>query len=83
MDIGAKGVRKMLVKMTTELLNSINNFLDETVVLPPGDWDRKNLLSMSEIHELKRKKRLRIQVSISLTFYEQLSRTKIPKGKKG
>jgi hypothetical protein len=31
------------------MLNSINNFLDETVVLPPGDWDKKNLLSMSEI----------------------------------
>ncbi len=32
-----------------ELLSAINDFLDESVVLPPGDWDRKNLLSMSEI----------------------------------
>ncbi len=32
-----------------DMLNSINSFLDETVVLPPGDWDKKNLLSMSEI----------------------------------
>ena len=43
-----------------ELLNAINNFLDETVVLPPGDWDKKNLLSMSDIMELKRKKRMRL-----------------------
>ena len=41
-------------------MNSINNFLDETVVLPPGDWDRKNLLSMADIMELKRKKRIRL-----------------------
>ena len=39
---------------------AINNFLDETVVLPPGDWDKKNLLSMSDIMELKRKKRIRL-----------------------
>jgi hypothetical protein len=44
-----------------ELLNSINHFLDDTVVLPPGDWDDKNLLSISEIKELKRKKRLRME----------------------
>ena len=39
-----------------ELLNAINDFLDESVVLPPGDWDSKNLLSMSEIDELRRKR---------------------------
>ena len=43
-----------------QLLTAINNFLDETVVLPPGDWDKKNLLSMSDIMELKRKKRMRL-----------------------
>jgi len=32
-----------------------------TVVLPPGDWQKRNLLSMSEIQELKRKKRLRLE----------------------
>jgi len=41
-------------------LNAIKQFLDETVVLPPGNWDKQHLLSMSEIQELKRKKRLRI-----------------------
>ena len=39
-----------------ELLNAINDFLDESVVLPPGDWESKNLLSMSEIHELRNRK---------------------------
>ena len=34
-----------------ELLTAINDFLDSSVVLPPGDWDSKNLLSMSN-HEL-------------------------------
>ena len=29
-------------------------------MLPPGDWDRKNLLSMADIMELKRKKRIRL-----------------------
>ncbi len=42
-------------------MNSINNFLDETVVLPPGNWEKRHLLSMSEIQELKRKKRLRLE----------------------
>ncbi len=32
-----------------EMLTAINDFLDESVVLPPGDWDSKNLLSMAEI----------------------------------
>ena len=36
-----------------ELLTAINDFLDSSVVLPPGDWDSKNLLSMSEINELR------------------------------
>ena len=57
-----------------ELLNSINNFLDETVVLPPGDWDKKNLLSMSEIHELKRKKRLRLEAMERLKQEKAISK---------
>ena len=28
------------VEERKELLNAINDFLDESVVLPPGDWDR-------------------------------------------
>ncbi len=40
-----------------ELLSAINDFLDESVVLPPGDWESKNLLSMSEIQELRKRKK--------------------------
>ena len=40
-----------------ELLTAINDFLDSSVVLPPGDWDSKNLLSMDEINELRNRKR--------------------------
>ena len=57
-----------------ELLNAINNFLDETVVLPPGDWDKKNLLSMSEIHELKMKKRRRLAAMEKLKEEKQLKK---------
>ena len=45
-----------------QLLLSINNFLDETVVLPPGDWDRENQIGLKEILKLKQKKRLRLEV---------------------
>ncbi len=57
-----------------ELLSAINDFLDESVVLPPGDWDSKNMLSMSEIHELrarKRKKKMEIKSKVSETKEEQ------------
>jgi hypothetical protein len=43
------------------LLLSINNFLDETVVLPPGDWDRENQIGLNQILKLKQKKRLRLE----------------------
>ena len=45
------------VEERKELLNAINDFLDESVVLPPGDWESRNLLSMSEMHELRNRKR--------------------------
>ncbi len=43
-----------------DLLNAINDFLDESVVLPPGDFDRKNLLSISEIQDMRRRKKERL-----------------------
>ena len=39
-----------------QLLNAINDFLDDSVVLPPGDWDSKNLLSVSEIQEMRKRR---------------------------
>lgn len=32
-----------------ELLSAINVFLDDSIVLPPGDWERKALLPFSEL----------------------------------
>jgi len=42
-----------------ELLSAINDFLDESVVLPPGDWDRNNLLSVTEINDMRRRRKQR------------------------
>jgi len=39
-----------------ELLHAINIFLDDSVVLPPGDWEKKNILPLTEIMELRRKR---------------------------
>ena len=36
-----------------DLMSAMNDFLDESVVLPPGDWDSKNLISLSEIQGLR------------------------------
>lgn len=32
-----------------ELLSAINEFLDDSIVLPPGDWERKALLPFDEL----------------------------------
>lgn len=32
-----------------ELLSAINEFLDDSIVLPPGDWERKALLPFREL----------------------------------
>ena len=65
-----------------DMLNSINSFLDETVVLPPGDWDKKNLLSMSEIQELKRKKRIRMETMEKLKKMGKIGKKKDSEVKK-
>ena len=44
-----------------ELLSAMNDFLDESVVLPPGDWDSKNLISLSEIQSLRDAKKKRAE----------------------
>ncbi|KAK3587039.1 hypothetical protein CHS0354_008062 [Potamilus streckersoni] len=33
----------------SELLQAINTFLDESIVLPPGDWDHKTLLPIMDM----------------------------------
>eukprot|EP00092_Neocalanus_flemingeri_P029142 GFUD01031630.1.p1 GENE.GFUD01031630.1~~GFUD01031630.1.p1 ORF type:complete len:1420 (+),score=451.00 GFUD01031630.1:163-4422(+) len=42
-----------------ELLHAINEFLDDSVVLPPGDWDRKHILPMNEIIEMRQRRKAR------------------------
>ena len=42
-----------------ELLSAINAFLDESIVLPPGNWDNSNLLNIQEIADIRRRKKER------------------------
>jgi len=39
-----------------ELLHAINTFLDDSVVLPPGDWDKKHMMGMKEIKEMRQRR---------------------------
>lgn len=32
-----------------DILSAINEFMDDSIVLPPGDWDRRALLSLDEL----------------------------------
>ena len=59
------------VEERRELLNSINDYLDESVVLPPGDWDSKNMLSMSEINDLRKRKKAKPEKSIDAKEVEE------------
>ena len=43
-----------------DLLDAIDKFLDDSIVLPPGDWDEKLLLpTMQQRNQLRRRKRKR------------------------
>ena len=43
-----------------DLLDAIDEFLDDSIVLPPGDWDQDLLLPvMHQRNELQRRKRER------------------------
>ena len=47
------------VEEKSELLHAINEFLDDSVVLPPGDWDRKHILPINEIMEMRQRRKTR------------------------
>ena len=66
------------IECRKELLNAINDFLDESVVLPPGDWEGKNLLSMNEIHDLRNRKKRRKKESEDETKKSQEKAESIP-----
>lgn len=46
-----KSFHKIAYKATErrELLSAINDFLDDSIVLPPGDWERQALLPFDEL----------------------------------
>ncbi|XP_052080368.1 anion exchange protein 2-like isoform X2 [Mytilus californianus] len=63
-----------------ELLGAINEFLDESIVLPPGDWDQKTLLPIMDMARkkarLKRRKQQKEEEKQALL--EKEKKDKIP-----
>ena len=44
--------------MSDDLLDGIDEFLDDSIVLPPGDWDENLLLPvMHQRNEIRKRKR--------------------------
>lgn len=58
-----------------ELISLLNEFLDSSIVLPPCDWEREELLSLRELKEkseqIKRRK-TRAAAQKSIFIYEIL-----------
>ena len=59
-----------------ELLHAINTFLDDSVVLPPGDWDRKHLMPVKEIMEMKQRRQERKDLKDGITRMKSEAPTK-------
>lgn len=49
----------MLAKGRKNLLTGINEFLDDSIVLPPGDWDNHELLPLHLLQAKSKAIRLR------------------------
>merc|ERR1719312_698336 len=47
-----------------ELLHAINVFLDDSVVLPPGDWNKQKLLAMADIMDMRKRREERRNAAI-------------------
>lgn len=45
----------------SEILHAINEFLNESIVLPPGDWDQKTLLPVMDMARKRAKIRRKKQ----------------------
>uniref|UniRef100_A0A147BN19 Anion exchange protein n=3 Tax=Ixodes ricinus TaxID=34613 RepID=A0A147BN19_IXORI len=66
-----------------DLLRAINEFLDDSIVLPPGDWDRKSLLPVDDIKkkydDIRKRKMSKKKTTLSLEEklpqYEPLQRS--------
>ena len=64
--MSGKYLQKMCysVESKGDLLNAINDFLAETVVLPAANWADENLLSFHKIQEMQeRRKRLKGKIT--------------------
>ncbi|XP_017794317.1 PREDICTED: band 3 anion exchange protein [Habropoda laboriosa] len=65
-----------------ELLSAINEFLDDSIVLPPGDWERQALLPFSELKAKSEAIRLRKAKALEDKFKPIQSEAAVKKGKK-
>jgi hypothetical protein len=63
------------------LLSSINEFLDDSVVLPPGDFESKNLLSIDEIQDMRKRRQERKQLKKAQEEEERKSAAATEDGK--
>lgn len=63
-----------------ELLSAINEFLDESIVLPPGDWDQKTLLPIMDMarKRAKAKRRIKQKEEEKQALLEKEKKDKIP-----
>ena len=54
--------------MADDLLDAINVFLDDSIVLPPGDWDENLLLPvMHQRNEMRKRKGWTVYLSLPLS----------------
>jgi hypothetical protein len=53
-----------------DLLCAINEFLDDSIVLPPGEWESKALLPIEDLHaksrEIRQRKKQRLEMERQL-----------------
>lgn len=45
------------------ILDAINDFLDDSIVLPPGDWDKRTLLPIMSMAREKSKARRAVEAA--------------------
>ncbi|KAL4216954.1 Anion exchange protein 3 [Mactra antiquata] len=62
----------------SEILHAINEFLNESIVLPPGDWDQKTLLPIMDMSRKRAKLRRKKQKKLE-ELEELITREKVHK----
>lgn len=56
-----------------DLLSAINEFLDDSIVLPPGNWERQDLLPFEELKAKKDWIRSRKRKALEVSYKRQIS----------